>query len=105
MEIIDRYLTQYVKRRMRADIVGPDRATVEAILKDFLKCAEWLETPGEMAVLESAMQKLTERYLDDFPTLELLQTVRAHVSLLRVKLAISAVTNKAFRRRLQRPSR
>ena len=104
MEIIDRYLTQYSKRRIRTDLTGPDRATVEAILEDFLTCSKWCETPGEMEAVESAMQKLTERYLDDIPTLELLQTVRAQVSVLRVKLTTSFYANQALRRRVQRPS-
>ena len=104
MEIIDRYLTQYFRRRARNGSTGLDRVTIKAILEDFIARAEWLEAADEMALLESAMEQLTDRALDYPCTLDLLQTVRAQVSLLRVKLAIGAVTNEALRQRLQRPS-
>lgn len=104
MEIIDRYLTQFFKRTAKNEPTGLDRATMKAMLEDFLAHAEWLEAAEEMALLESAMEQLTNRSLDYPSTLELLQIVRGQVSLLRVKLAIGAVTNEALRRRLQRPS-
>ena len=108
MEIIDKYLARHFGRRARNEAIGLDRATMKAtmkaILEHFIAHAEWLEAADEMVLLESAMEQLTDRSLDDLATLELLQTVRAQVSLLRVKLANGAISNEALRRRLQRPS-
>ena len=104
MEIIDKYLARRFRRTAKNEPTGPDRITVKAVLEDFLAHAEWLEVADEMALLESAMEQLTDRSLDDPSSLELVQTVRAHVSLLRVKLANGAIANEALRRRLQRYS-
>ena len=103
MEIIDRYLTRYFRRRVKDKPTGLDLATIKAILEDFLTHADWLEAEKEMILLESAMEELTDRSLDDLSALELVQTVRAHVSLLRVKLAISNYANESLRQRFLRP--
>lgn len=48
-----------------------------------------VETLEEFVIVESAFERLTEHLMNDLPNLELLQTLRAHFSLMRVKLTRS----------------
>lgn len=101
--IIDIYLDQYLRRYRHQRRGCLDREILYEILEGFLINERWLETSQESDLLESAFEGLTRRLAADLTALDLLQLVRAHVSLLRVKLSRSdhgsAVMRQKFRRR------
>lgn len=98
MTTIDKLLDRYFEQRTGSLQSIPDRALATELIKQFLATQCWLERQSEFKILEAALDGLSSDHMKDVKALQLVQIVRSHVLLLRVKLDRCENVNYHLRR-------